>query len=131
MYHAHSRDQIDDGLYGAITIHPRKDIAKPFDKIPGDIDYLIRAEANVVPLILSDWRHRTAQESWDIQVASGVESSACMDSLLVNGKGATYCWQSDEIEYFTNSAVKPFLEDNDLTMTDKGYGLANHGWSQN
>jgi FtsP/CotA-like multicopper oxidase with cupredoxin domain len=123
MYHAHHQGQIEDGLYGAIIIKPKRGLKRPFDMItddPDELDLLRAAEGNVQPLILSDWRHMTSHDSWDIQKDSKVESSSCMDSVLVNGKGAVYCWKPDEIEYFTKPEVKPLLEENDMTMTDKG-----------
>ena len=122
FYHAHSRGQIDDGAYGPITIKPKAGIAKPFDKIaPADIGLLEKAEANVVPLLLSDWRHRTSEQTWADQLASGLESSICMDSLLVNGKGAVNCWSREEINQFTSPGIAPVLAQMNLELTDKGY----------
>ncbi|KAF2626080.1 multicopper oxidase [Macroventuria anomochaeta] len=121
FYHAHSRGQIDDGAYGPITIKPKAGIAKPFDKIaPAEVDLLKEAEANVAPLLLSDWRHRTSEETWTDQLASGLESAICMDSLLVNGKGAVDCWSREEITQFTNPGIAPVLTQGNLELTDKG-----------
>jgi hypothetical protein len=72
-------------------------------------------------LILSDWRHTTSQRIWELQLASGLESAVCMDSLLVNGKGSVDCWPREEIDQFTNPGIGPVLEQNGLEMTDKGY----------
>lgn len=123
MYHGHTAGHIEDGLFGAIVINPKNETSDPFDKISDDsseVQSLRKAEDEVQPLILMDWRHRTSKQSWDIQVKSKVESSACMDSILVNGKGAVYCWNTDEIEYFTNPTLKGWLAERDLNMTDKG-----------
>ncbi|KAF2203597.1 Cupredoxin [Delitschia confertaspora ATCC 74209] len=123
FYHAHSRDQVDDGLVGAMVIKPRHDLPRPFDKIsddPNDFQLMKEAENNVTPLILADWRHLTSDESWDLQVKAGVETSGCVDSILINGKGAVYCWDRYEIDYFTKSWIKPLLEENNWAMTDKG-----------
>lgn len=122
FYHAHSRGQIDDGAYGPIIIKPRVGIPKPFAKIaPAEVDLLEEAEANVAPLLLSDWRHRTSDETWNDQIASGLESAICMDSLLVNGKGSVSCWSREDIDAFTNPSIAPLLKSNGLQLTNKGY----------
>lgn len=121
FYHAHSRGQIDDGCYGPIIIKPRAGIPKPFDKIaPAEVGLLEAAESRVTPIIVSDWRHMTSQRTWDLQLASGLESAVCMDSLLVNGKGAVDCWTREEITQFTNPGIAPLLQQNNLQMTNKG-----------
>ncbi|KAF1845017.1 multicopper oxidase [Cucurbitaria berberidis CBS 394.84] len=121
FYHAHSRGQIDDGAYGPIYIKPKAGAEKPFHLInPAEVDMLAEAEANVAPLILSDWRHRTSDETWRDQLASGLESAICMDSLLVNGKGSVDCWSREEIDAFTNPGIAPLLKANGLKFTNKG-----------
>ncbi|KAF2727478.1 hypothetical protein EJ04DRAFT_451268 [Polyplosphaeria fusca] len=120
FYHAHSRGQIDDGCYGAILIKPKHGLAKPFDKIGADVKALEEAESKIQPLLLSDWRHTTSQHTWELQLASGLESSVCMDSLLVNGKGAVNCWSREDLDRFTNPGIGPVLEQNGWQMTDKG-----------
>lgn len=125
FYHAHSRGQIDDGSYGPITIKPKAGAAKPFHLIaPAEVNLLEEAEADVAPLILSDWRHRTSEETWHDQLASGIESAICMDSLLVNGKGSVDCWSRKDIDAFTRPDIVPLLQANGLQLTDKGYGNA-------
>ncbi|KAL1594398.1 hypothetical protein SLS60_010158 [Paraconiothyrium brasiliense] len=121
FYHAHTRGQIDDGCYGPITIKPKAGISKPFDKIaPEDVSLLEAAEARVTPLILSDWRHKTSSETWDIEVAAGLESAVCVDSILVNGKGAVDCWSREDLTKYTSPAIVPVLQQANLSMTDKG-----------
>ncbi|KAF1931350.1 multicopper oxidase [Didymella exigua CBS 183.55] len=121
FYHAHSRGQIDDGAYGPIIIEPKAGLSKPFDKIaPAQVELLEEAEASAAPLLLSDWRHRTSEETWADQLASGLESAICMDSLLVNGKGAVDCWSREEITKFTSPGIAPVLTLGGLEMTDKG-----------
>ncbi|KAL1594827.1 hypothetical protein SLS59_008640 [Nothophoma quercina] len=121
FYHAHSRGQIDDGAYGPIVIKPKTGTAKSFEKIaPADVELLEQAENNVAPLLLSDWRHRTSDETWADQLASGLESAICMDSLLVNGKGAVDCWSRQEINQFTSPGIAPVLMQSNLELTDKG-----------
>jgi FtsP/CotA-like multicopper oxidase with cupredoxin domain len=122
FYHAHSRGQIDDGAYGPIIIKPKPGIAKPFDRISAfEVELLEEAEAAVKPLLLTDWRHRTSDQTWNDQLASGIESAICMDSLLVNGKGAVKCLSREEIDAFVDPSIAPILEANNLSYTKKGY----------
>lgn len=107
-----------------MIIRPKEGIPKPFVLISkADVDSLEEAEANVQPLILTDWRHRTADQTWSDQVASGLESAICMDSLLVNGKGAVDCWSREDINAYVDPAIAPLLKSNGLQLTDKGYVL--------
>jgi FtsP/CotA-like multicopper oxidase with cupredoxin domain len=126
FYHAHSRGQIDDGAYGPIIIRPRAGLAKPFDQIPGaDVQELEDAEAAVQPVILTDWRHRTSEQTWADQVASGVESAVCMDSVLVNGRGAVECLPREEMDALVDPGIVPLMKANNLRLTDKGYDSGN------
>ncbi|KAF2110621.1 multicopper oxidase-domain-containing protein [Lophiotrema nucula] len=121
FYHAHSRGQIDDGCYGAIVIKPKAGLAKPFDKISSaEVELLAAAEAKVQPIIVSDWRHLTSFDSWDLQVASGLETGVCVDSVILNGKGAVDCWPREDIDANTSPIVKPLLAQGNWTITDKG-----------
>lgn len=122
FYHAHTRGQIDDGAYGPIRITPKPGIAKPFGMISEEeVELLEEAEAAVQPVLLTDWRHRTSEQTWKDQVASGIESAICMDSLLVNGKGAVECWPREEIDANVDPSITPILKSNGLKLTDKGY----------
>jgi FtsP/CotA-like multicopper oxidase with cupredoxin domain len=122
FYHAHTRGQIDDGAYGPIVIRPQPGIPKPFDMIcdaePEDLE---DAEANVQSVILTDWRHRTSDLTWSDQVASGFESAICMDSLLINGKGAVDCWAQEDIDGSVDQSILPLMNRNGLKLTKKGY----------
>ncbi|KAK7179955.1 multicopper oxidase [Paraphaeosphaeria sporulosa] len=121
FYHAHSRGQLDDGCYGPITIKPKAHVAKPFDKIAlDDVASLEAAEAHATPLIISDWRHKTSSESWELELAAGLESAVCVDSLLVNGKGAVDCWPREDLTKYTSPALVPLLQQTNLSVTDKG-----------
>ncbi|KAF2025781.1 hypothetical protein EK21DRAFT_103703 [Setomelanomma holmii] len=121
FYHAHSRGQIDDGAYGPIVINPKVGIPKPFDKIAAaDVRLLEEAEAAVQPLLLTDWRHRTSDLTWQDQLASGLESAICMDSLLINGKGAVECLPREDLDEYLDESIAPLLQANNLTLTDKG-----------
>lgn len=121
-YHAHERGQVDDGLYGPILIHPKRGIAKPFSLIssdPATVAAIEKAEANVKPLVLSDFHHVTSTEGWDIEVASGIETP-CYDSILFNGKGKVDCWSAEKIESYLSPAQKLFLQlGNETSFTAK------------
>jgi FtsP/CotA-like multicopper oxidase with cupredoxin domain len=125
MYHAHNRGQIEDGAYGPIIIRPKRGIAKPFDLID-DASYkeLEDAESDVQPLMLTDWRHRTSEQTWNDQLKSGVESAACMDSVLVNGRGAAECLSREDIKKFMHPGIAPLMKARGMQLTDKGYGSA-------
>lgn len=98
-YHAHYRGQIEDGLRGAIVVHPKKGEQKPFHLISHDkkaVRAMEAAEREVRPLIISDWSRFTSDERWDITLASEVEQT-CYDALLFNGKGRIECLAPNDI----------------------------------
>ncbi|KAK3358827.1 Cupredoxin [Lasiosphaeria hispida] len=122
-YHAHQAGQLDDGLYGAITIHPKKSQATPFSLISQDDETLKairRAVKDVRPLILGDWRHIPSPEVHNITEAANMELS-CYDSVLFNGKGSVECWPPERIAAVLSDQQKDYLEQANLTsMTPKG-----------
>ncbi|KAM0280847.1 hypothetical protein ACHAQH_003877 [Verticillium albo-atrum] len=121
-YHAHVRAQVEDGLYGAILIHPRQDRQKPFSLISSDslaISAMKAAELAAKPLVLSDIRHMPSQRVWDIAAEANVELT-CYDSLLVNGKGGIQCRSPEEIESLQSREQNMFLDTFGGAMTDKG-----------
>jgi FtsP/CotA-like multicopper oxidase with cupredoxin domain len=121
FYHAHTRGQIDDGAYGPMIIRPKAGIPKPFSMISeADVKLLEEAEAAVRPLLLTDWRHRTSDQTQQDQIASGVDSAICMDSLLINGKGVVDCWSREEIDANVDPDIAPTLHQNGLKLTNKG-----------
>ncbi|KAF1965686.1 Cupredoxin [Bimuria novae-zelandiae CBS 107.79] len=121
FYHAHARGQIDDGCYGPITIRPKYGIVNPFDMISRtDLKLLEAAEARAAPLVISDWRHTTSIQTWGLEQAAGTESALCVDSLLVNGKGAVDCWSREDLTKYTSPAVASVLQHANLSITDKG-----------
>ena len=123
-YHAHQRGQINDGLLGPIIIHPRDSQEKPFKLIsddPATVLALEEAADNVRPLVLSDLRHITSEEDWELSLASGIETP-CYDSILFNGKGKVDCWSQEKINSLLRPDQKDFLKlANETAMTDKGY----------
>jgi hypothetical protein len=110
----------DDGAYGPVIIKPLGGNPKPFHMISTDIHLLEEAEAQVKPLLLSDWRHRPSVPTWNDEVASGIATAECMDSLLVNGKGRVDCWPRAEIDAFINPASRRFSRPTACSSQIKG-----------
>ncbi|KAI0201408.1 multicopper oxidase [Astrocystis sublimbata] len=122
-YHAHHKGQLDDGQFGPLVIHPRKDRAKPFSLISQDketIRLIEKAAANIQPLMLSDWRNINSREAFDIELAASTELP-CFDSLLINGKGKVDCWPAEKLAKLIKPAQKKLLSIGNLTeLTPKG-----------
>lgn len=72
------------------------------------------AEANTLPLMLSDWRLLTSEQIWDAEEASGVDA-ICANALLINGKGSVTCFSQDEINALTTEGQKAVLGNETLT----------------
>ncbi|PYH91305.1 hypothetical protein BO71DRAFT_486353 [Aspergillus ellipticus CBS 707.79] len=120
MYHSHYNAQMDDGLYGGISIAPDNSTERPFSKITTDAtetQALRRAERDTHPIIMSDWRAFTSEDIIKIEEDSGV-ASYCATSVLVNGKGSVYCPSQDHINSITNSELKATL--GGQNMSDMG-----------
>ncbi len=120
-YHAHERGQLEDGLFGPIIIRPSHSAAKPFGLISNDsreVRAMEKAERETVPLLLSDWRHTTADETWNLTLRAGFEVP-CFDSVLINGKGSVRCRTVDEINSLLKQEQKDLLKAFNSTMTDK------------
>lgn len=123
-YHSHVNDQIEDGLYGPISIRPRPGSPKPFHLISDD-DAAVRAmehaEEHIAPLALYDFMHITSREKWDITPRAGIEIP-CYDSILFNGKGRVQCLPVEDMM----ANLMP-VQKADLALvpgsklTDKGY----------
>lgn len=121
FYHAHSRGQIEDGLFGAIYIRPDKSVERPFGKIAadaGELKAMLAAEEKTKPIILSDWRHLTSEEVWEAEEATGLDAY-CSNSLLINGKGSVNCFSRETIDQWTTPAQKMVL--NGTRLTDMAY----------
>lgn len=123
-YHAHNRGQVEDGQYGPIIIHPRKDRPTPFGLIssdPSTVAAIEKAVADVKPLVLSDWRNIPSTEAWDIEVAANMEIP-CYDTLLINGKGKIDCWSASKIASLLSAGQLFDLKIGGATaMTPKAY----------
>ncbi|OJJ48518.1 hypothetical protein ASPZODRAFT_150730 [Penicilliopsis zonata CBS 506.65] len=119
-YHSHDRGTMFDGLYGAIQINPAPGTPAPWDLISQDktdIKNLEKAELNTNLVVLSDWDHLTSEEYQNLQVESGLDLF-CVDSVLINGKGAIYCPGSEEIASLETSYLKASIANQPLS--DKG-----------
>ncbi|GFG10454.1 laccase-1 [Aspergillus lentulus] len=116
MYHAHSRGQIDDGLYGAIYIRPDDEVEKPFRLISNrtrEVKAMSRAEARTTPIVLSDWRQLTSEELWHAEEATGLDAY-CVNALLVNGRGSVQCLDRNTLDRYS-AAKWAFLGNSSLT----------------
>lgn len=120
FYHAHRRGQIDDGLYGAIHILAGNSVDRPFDKITKDPVELLQireAEKNSQPILFSDWRRLTSEETYRTEQVTGLDGF-CTNIILINGKGSQYCLPRKRLDVLTSAAQKMLLGDN--TVTDTG-----------
>ncbi|KDN63814.1 putative multicopper oxidase [Colletotrichum sublineola] len=121
-YHAHWEGLIEDGLYGAITVHPAASHQKPFSLISSDgaaIHAMEKAEKKVVPLILSDHRHMISEEANKLSAAANIQFS-CYDSFLFNGKGSVICRTPEQIDALLTQERKDVLANlAGARMTDK------------
>ncbi len=123
-YHAHQRGQLEDGMYGAIIIHPKKSLPAPFSLISSDsktLKEIEKAASKPTPLILSDWRKITAHDIDFIEREANMELP-CFDSILFNGKGSIECWAAERIDALLNAQQRAFLKIANVTSyTAKGY----------
>ncbi|PLB37359.1 multicopper oxidase-domain-containing protein [Aspergillus candidus] len=111
FYHAHSRGQVEDGLYGAIYIRPDDTVERPFKLIAGDendLRAMRKAEDKTRPIILSDWRHVASEEMWRVQKETGLEAY-CVNALLINGKGSVNCLGEKVLNEATTPEHRMFL----------------------
>jgi hypothetical protein len=91
-----------------------------------DVPLLEDAESHVQSLMLSDWRHRTSDLTWNDTLSSGIDTTLCMDSVLVNGKSSVDCWSREDINAAVSPAILPLLTASGLQYTDKGYANSIH-----
>jgi len=122
-YHAHQQGQVEDGMYGAIIIHPKKGLAKPWSLISTDekvLKTIEQAAHSPQPLLLADHRHRTAQDIIELSQQANSELP-CFDSILFNGKGSVNCMPADEITSLLTPQQVNILKLNNVTnFTPKG-----------
>ncbi|OAA66283.1 laccase [Cordyceps fumosorosea ARSEF 2679] len=92
-YHSHARDQIEDGLYGAVFIRPRPGTPHPFhliDPAAAASRAMERAAHTARTLAVFDLLRVTSEEKWAVTLASGIEIP-CYEKLVFNGKGRARC----------------------------------------
>ncbi|KAF2795494.1 multicopper oxidase [Melanomma pulvis-pyrius CBS 109.77] len=123
FYHAHSRGQIMDGLYGAIIITPPKQADRPFHMISRDpVDYtaMREAETKLQTLMISDWSQFSFERFYGVEREANIDFT-CMDSIIINGAGSQYCLDRQSLDNFTNPLVKAILASTgEKGITDKG-----------
>ncbi|KAL2107025.1 hypothetical protein VUR80DRAFT_5800 [Thermomyces stellatus] len=121
-YHSHSHEQIEDGLYGALTILPRATTRRPFSLISDSdaaVEAMERAEREAQPLIMAEHRHVTGHTAWELTQSAGFDPS-CWDSILINGKGRVRCMKEGEADALLSEDQRELLAELNDTMTDKG-----------
>jgi FtsP/CotA-like multicopper oxidase with cupredoxin domain len=87
FYHAHSRGQLMDGMYGAIVINPGDDEANPFHMMSRNSkDWLQmrEAEKKMQTLMISDWSQYSFKQFMNVEKAANIDYT-CMDAIIVNG----------------------------------------------
>jgi len=122
-YHAHQLGQVEDGMYGAIVIHPRNELPKPWSLIskePSVINAIDQAAKYPRPLLLADHRHRTAEDIVTLSKQANTELP-CFDSILFNGKGNVNCIPAAELTSLLTPQQANVLKLNNVTnFTPKG-----------
>ncbi|KDN44554.1 multicopper oxidase [Tilletiaria anomala UBC 951] len=91
--HSHTLGYYSDGLRMPIYVRPKSTRAKPWSLISNDIDTINQlewAEGNYSVHFRTDQWHITADEM-QLEVHTTGVPPACMDSLLINGRGRQYC----------------------------------------
>jgi FtsP/CotA-like multicopper oxidase with cupredoxin domain len=117
FYHAHTRGQIEDGLYGPIYISPDSSVQKPFHLITNntmELRKIERAEKQTSPVMLSDWRQLTSEQVWNAERASH-RDAFCSNALMINGKGSIHCLSRSALNEYTTAAQKMVLGGQNLT----------------
>ncbi|MCJ1390149.1 hypothetical protein MMC18_003007 [Xylographa bjoerkii] len=121
-YHGHVQGLISDGLYGAIIIQPSPSEPSPFGLIMNNsnsIAAMERAEADPRVVMISDWDKYTSAEYTSAEQASNLDLF-CVDSILVNGKGAVNCQPQSLLNSLVNPNLGHLLMAANLTVSDKG-----------
>lgn len=119
-YHAHSKGQLEDGLFGPIYIKPAKEDTAPLEEISNSTKSTIQLEnaiQNPEVVVLSDWSHFTSEQLRDISLAADIDP-LCGDSILLNGQGQVNCPGVDFLMSLVPPPVLPLLAG--LNLTDKG-----------
>ncbi|KAM0196103.1 hypothetical protein ACHAPA_004746 [Fusarium lateritium] len=100
FYHGHFGPAFADGQRGPIWISPAAWRPRPYELIsssPQDIASMKHAEANSRHIVISDWN----AEPMDILLIMYRDAGIvpwCSNSIVLNGKGRTYCHPRELIE---------------------------------
>ncbi|KAF0644268.1 hypothetical protein FPSE5266_12191 [Fusarium pseudograminearum] len=100
FYHGHFGPAFADGQRGPIWIEPAAWRPRPYKTIsssPQDLKGMKRAEANPRHIVISDWN----AEPMDILLIMYRDTGIvpwCSNSIVMNGKGRTYCHSRELIE---------------------------------
>jgi hypothetical protein len=92
FYHAHSRGQLMDGMYGAIIINPSDDEETPFRMLSRDSDdweKMRHAERKMQTLMISDWSQYNFKDFMKVEERANIDYT-CMDAIIVNGAVSLY-----------------------------------------
>ena len=93
FYHAHSRGQLMDGMYGAMVIARGGDEADPFHMISheaGEWERMREAEREMKTLMISDWSQFGFGEFMGVEREANIDFT-CMDAIVVNGAVSNDC----------------------------------------
>ncbi|KAM0288688.1 hypothetical protein ACHAO9_006746 [Fusarium lateritium] len=100
FYHGHFGPAFADGQRGPIWISPAAWRPRPYELIsssPQDLTSMKHAEANPRHIVISDWN----TEPMDILLIMYRDAGIvpwCSNSIVLNGKGRTYCHPRELIE---------------------------------
>ncbi|KAK2035297.1 laccase TilA [Colletotrichum zoysiae] len=101
FYHGHFGPAFADGMRGPIWIAPAAWRPRPYELISSsaaDIAGMKRAEKNAKHVVISDWN----AEPMDILLIMYRDTGIvpwCSNSIVLNGKGRTFCHSDTQIEF--------------------------------
>ncbi|GJD04824.1 multicopper oxidase [Colletotrichum higginsianum] len=123
FYHAHSKGQLMDGLYGAVIVDAPSEIDRPFHLISNDpkvLQAMRNAESRLQPLLLADWSQYKFKDFYHIEEIANFDL-ACTDGIIINGVGSQYCLDPESLDSMTNPIILKMLQDlGEDHMTAKG-----------
>ncbi|CAI6098433.1 unnamed protein product [Clonostachys chloroleuca] len=100
FYHGHFGPAFADGQRGPIWISPASWRPRPYSLVspsPEDVSHMKRAEENPRHVVVSDWN----AEPMDILLIMYRDTGIvpwCSNSIVLNGKGRTYCHTKELLE---------------------------------